>query len=222
MDSDQRKLPRPPKGPPPVPPKQDDERPPARAMLAWVVVFGMILAMVVALSSGPRGYQELPNEAVFRQMVEAGQVDKCELVREVSGKTLIRGTTKKGNVKGAKLPQRFFVSVMPDTEELRAYLRQHDVSPKVTYQNPVWGEILAQLLPVVLFLGLLYFIFMRQMRSAGMGAMNFGKSRARMLNRDKQKVTFENVAGIEEAKEEVQEIIEFLKAPQKFTKLGGR
>jgi cell division protease FtsH len=82
--------------------------------------------------------------------------------------------------------------------------------------------MLAEIVPVVVILGVLYFIFMRQVRSAGMGAMNFGKSRARAPSRDRQKVTFENVAGIEEAKEEVQEIIEFLKAPQKFQRLGGR
>jgi cell division protease FtsH len=75
---------------------------------------------------------------------------------------------------------------------------------------------------VLLIFGLLYFLFMRQMRGAGHGAMSFGKSRARLLNRDKNKVTFENVAGIDEAKEEVQEIIEFLKDPKKFQKLGGR
>jgi cell division protease FtsH len=222
MDSNPHQTRRPRKGPPPVPPKPDDNRSPARAMLAWMVVFGMILAMVYTLSSGPRGYQELENEGVFRRMVEEGLVEKCELVREVSGKTMIRGVRKSRPGDDSKLPLRFYVTVMPDTEELRAFLARHGVSPKVSYQNPLWGELLAQILPVVLFLGLLYFIFMRQMRSAGVGAMNFGKSRARILSRERQKVTFENVAGIEEAKEEVQEIIEFLKAPQKFTRLGGR
>jgi cell division protease FtsH len=78
------------------------------------------------------------------------------------------------------------------------------------------------MLPVVVILIILYFVFMRQIKSANMGAMSFGKSRAKMLNQDKKKLTFANVAGIKEAKEEVQEIVEFLKEPQKFQKLGGR
>ena len=86
----------------------------------------------------------------------------------------------------------------------------------------VWANILFSLLPIVLFIGLLWFLFIRQMRMVGKGAMSFGKSRARMLSRDKNKVTFKDVAGIDEAKEEVQEIIDFLKDPKKFQKLGGR
>ena len=89
-------------------------------------------------------------------------------------------------------------------------------------QNPYFWQIISSVLPVLLIFGLLYFLFMRQIRSAGHGALSFGKSRARMLNRDTNKITFENVAGIDEAKEEVQEIIEFLKDPKRFQKLGGR
>ena len=73
-----------------------------------------------------------------------------------------------------------------------------------------------------LFIALLYFIFIRQIKLAGKGAMSFGKSRARMLSRDKNKVTFKEVAGMQEAKEEVEEIIQFLKDPKKFQRLGGR
>jgi len=88
--------------------------------------------------------------------------------------------------------------------------------------NNFFGPLLRELLMIALFLGLLYFVFIRQIKSANMGAMSFGKSRAKMLNQDKKKLTFANVAGIQEAKEEVQEIVEFLKDPQKFQKLGGR
>ncbi|NLF23820.1 MAG: AAA family ATPase, partial [Lentisphaerae bacterium] len=192
-------------------------------MLAWLVVLFLIGMMVFALTSGGRGgYRELENEGVFRELVVAGKVEKCELVRENSGKTLIRGTRAGEEDDGTGIPKRFTVSVMPDTEELRAFLREHDVTPRVNYSNPIWGALLVQLLPIVVFLGLLYFIFVRQVRASGMGAMNFGKSRAKMLNQEKSKVTFANVAGIEEAKDEVVEIIEFLKAPQKFVTLGGR
>jgi len=77
-------------------------------------------------------------------------------------------------------------------------------------------------LPIALFLLVLYFFFRQQIRMAGKGALNFGKSKARMLARDKNKITFKDVAGVEEAKDEVQELVEFLKDPKKFQKLGGR
>ncbi len=77
-------------------------------------------------------------------------------------------------------------------------------------------------LPVVLILLLLYFFFRQQLRMAGKGAMSFGKSKAKMMARDKNKVTFKDVAGVEEAREEVSEIVEFLKDPKRFQKLGGR
>ena len=151
-----------------------------------------------------------------------GKIEKVELVRESSGKTMVRGirTGKDGDETG--LPKRFTLSVMPDTQELQQFMRAHDVNMRVNYSNPIWGALLVQIMPILIFLGLLYFIFIRQARASGMGAMNFGKSRAKMLNQEKPKITFANVAGIEEAKDEVAEIIEFLKAPQKFVRLGGR
>ena len=81
---------------------------------------------------------------------------------------------------------------------------------------------LVGLMPILLLILLIYFFFRQQIRMAGKGALSFGKSKARMLARDKNKVTFKDVAGVEEAKDEVQEIVEFLKDPKRFQKLGGR
>jgi cell division protease FtsH len=86
----------------------------------------------------------------------------------------------------------------------------------------MWTQIAAQVIPFLLIIGLLYFLFVRQLRQAGRGAMSFGKSRAKLLTRDRDKVTFAEVAGCDEAKEEVSEVVEFLKDPKKFTKMGGR
>ena len=83
-------------------------------------------------------------------------------------------------------------------------------------------EILVTLLPFIIIIGVLYFLFTRQLRMAGRGAMSFGKSRAKMLTRERDKVSFKDVAGCDEAKAEVQEIVEFLKDPKKYQKIGGR
>ena len=83
-------------------------------------------------------------------------------------------------------------------------------------------QIAAQVIPILIIMGVLYFLFVRQLRQAGRGALNFGKSRAKLLTRDRDKVTFGDVAGCDEAKEEVSEVVEFLKDPKKFTKMGGR
>jgi cell division protease FtsH len=86
----------------------------------------------------------------------------------------------------------------------------------------VFTQLALSVLPVLIIIGFLYFLFSRQLRQAGRGALNFGKSRAKLLTRDREKITFGDVAGCDEAKEEVSEVVEFLKDPKKFTKMGGR
>ncbi|MDP0496290.1 MAG: ATP-dependent zinc metalloprotease FtsH [Verrucomicrobiota bacterium JB024] len=88
--------------------------------------------------------------------------------------------------------------------------------------STMFQSFLVGLLPILLIIGLLYFLFTRQLRAAGKGAMSFGKSRAKLLTRDKERVVFRDVAGCDEAKEEVSEVVDFLKDPKKFQKIGGR
>ena len=83
-------------------------------------------------------------------------------------------------------------------------------------------DVLISLLPFLLIIGLLYFLFVRQLKNAGRGAMSFGKSKAKMLTREKGAINFKNVAGCDEAKEEVSEVVDFLKDPKKFQRIGGR
>jgi cell division protease FtsH len=83
-------------------------------------------------------------------------------------------------------------------------------------------QLVYNILPFVIVIGLLYFLFVRQLRNAGKGALSFGKSRAKLLTREKDRLTFADVAGCDEAKEEVSEVVEFLKDPKKFQKIGGR
>ncbi len=101
-------------------------------------------------------------------------------------------------------------------------------APNVSYEivekpaSTVLTDILVSLLPFLLIIGLLYILFVRQLRMAGKGAMSFGKSRAKLLTREKDRIVFKDVAGCDEAKEEVAEIVDFLKDPKKFQKIGGR
>jgi cell division protease FtsH len=97
------------------------------------------------------------------------------------------------------------------------------VKGKATYEvnKDYLGSIIFTFLPFLLIIGILFFLFRQQMKSAGRGAMSFGKSKARLLTMDRNKVTFKDVAGIQEAKEELFEIVDFLRDPKKFQKLGG-
>ena len=106
--------------------------------------------------------------------------------------------------------------------DLQEKLRQAGITPAIKTDSTLIAQTLVGFLPIALFLLVLYFLFRQQIRMAGKGALNFGKSKARMLARDKNKITFKDVAGVEEAKDEVQELVEFLRDPKKFQKLGGR
>src|SRR6266705_698199 len=108
------------------------------------------------------------------------------------------------------------------TNDLQKKLTDAGMQPAIKTESNMLAQTLVGFLPIALFLLVLYFLFRQQIRMAGKGALNFGKSKARMLARDKNKITFRDVAGVEEAKDEVQELVEFLRDPKKFQKLGGR
>jgi cell division protease FtsH len=212
-----------PKLPPVVPSPADKQEggaaagalPPKRVFGAWLVVGMLLLSMLGMLYYKPEGELKPMDQLEFRRLAKEGLVEEVAMVREPNGITYLRGT-KKGAAK-----ERFRVNVIP-SENLEQFLLENNIPCPVVNNNNFFGPFLRELLMIALFLGLLWFVFFRQIRNANMGAMSFGKSRAKMLNQDKKKVTFANVAGIQEAKEEVQEIVEFLKDPQKFQKLGGR
>jgi cell division protease FtsH len=115
-------------------------------------------------------------------------------------------------------PFRVEVSTVIQGEELRDLVKGKAVYERTT---DYLKNALFTFLPFLLVIGLLFFLFRQQMKSAGRGAMSFGKSKARLLTMDRNKVTFKDVAGIQEAKEELFEIVDFLRDPRKFQKLGG-
>jgi len=112
--------------------------------------------------------------------------------------------------------------IRPDTELNRELLKENiQVNYEEEEEGSLWTSILATWIPMI-FLIAIFFFFMRQVQAGGGKAMSFGKSRARLLNDHSKKVTFEDVAGLDEAQDEVEEIIDFLKDPKKFQRLGGR
>ncbi len=136
----------------------------------------------------------------------------------------IKTVTIEGNeISGVLSNKKVFFTYAPQDDSLIPTLRKAGVRIKVKphEENPWYLSLLASWLPIIVLVGIWIF-FMRQMQAGSGRAFSFGRSRARMFTGEQVKVTFEDVAGIEEAKEELQEIIEFLRDPQKFTKLGGR
>jgi cell division protease FtsH len=191
--------------------------------LAWTLVTFLVMASVHLFWKRGETSREIPYSPDLINLVTEGRVKRVELVEEISGVTYVRGEIlpPKDRV-GQEPSKKFRAYVQRGDDQLRDLMLKHGVGLTYPPQNPYVWQILSSAVPVILIFGVLYFLFMRQIRAAGTGALSFGKSRARMLSRDKNKITFENVAGIDEAKEEVQEIIEFLKDPKRFQKLGGR
>ncbi|MFH0954280.1 MAG: ATP-dependent zinc metalloprotease FtsH [Verrucomicrobiota bacterium] len=209
---------------PPAPsrkePGQGKQGLPMRGMALWLLLLALFLVVFQMFSEQQERYQKVPYSPDFVQLIEQGKIRKCEVVIEISGRQYVLGEMVDLDPKTGR-PRRFKVDV-PATDDLTRMLREKGVQFEFRTQNPYVWQVVSGAVPFLLVLGLLYFLFVRQMRIAGRGAMSFGKSRARLMTREKNKVTFDDVAGIDEAKEEVQEIIEFLKDPKRFQKLGGR
>ena len=173
----------------------------------------MILATAVLL------YQVVQHTSSGREQV----FPFSRLLEEIDRNNVKEVTIADSDIRGHLASGESFKTVMPmDYPELINMLRDKHV--QITGEKPSQSPWLAALVSWAPFLFLIGFwiFFMRQMQSGGNKALSFGKSRARLLTAHQKKVTFKDVAGVEEAKEELQEIIDFLKEPQKFQKLGGR
>jgi len=177
------------------------------------LLFWMVLVVVgVLIWNFSTTFQTRDRSITFSEFitwVDAGQVDKVT----ITGNEL-SGTTKSG--------ERFRTYAPLQYEALGNRLIERNVL--VTAKEPTnspWATLLYSWAPILLLIGFWIF-FMRQMQSGGNKALSFGKSRAKLSSSSQKKVTFKDVAGVDEAKEELQEIIEFLKEPQRFQRLGGR
>ncbi len=178
-------------------------------MIFWLVV-GLFMILLFHLFQAPT--QSLEEEIIFSDFMT--KVDKGDVAEVMIRPNQVNGVLKDGNK---------FKTYMVEYPDLVKLLRDKNVKivAKPPEESPWYIAFLVTWGPFVLFL-VLWFFLMRQMQIGGNKALSFGKSRARLLTEDRKKVTFADVAGIEEAKGEVTEIIEFLKDPPKFQKLGGR
>jgi cell division protease FtsH len=183
-------------------------RPFFRNLALWLLIL-LILLLVFQLFPGNEPVRHSVTYTDFLEAVEQGRVAEVTLQgREIFGLYTDRTA---------------FKTFSPDDPDLVQNLRAANVSivAKPERESPWYMTILISWFPMLLLIGVWIF-FMRQMQAGGGKAMSFGKSRARLLTQDEKKVSFADVAGIDEAKEEVGEIVEFLRNPKKFTKLGGR
>ncbi|HEY2830204.1 MAG TPA: ATP-dependent zinc metalloprotease FtsH, partial [Thermoanaerobaculia bacterium] len=179
-----------------------------KSLLFWLVL--VVVAVVIwNVSTKLQPHHRVLPFSEFLSLVDSGQVAKVEIAGQD-----ITGTTKGSEPFTSYAPTQF--------EGLVNKLVDHgvNVNARADSGNP-WASILYTWAPVLLMIGFWIF-FMRQMQSGGNKALSFGKSKAKLSSSSQKKVTFKDVAGVDEAKEELQEIIEFLKEPQKFQKLGGR
>ena len=188
--------------------KNPNTNPLNRNLFIWlfIVLFGLFIFNVYYKP------KKVYDTIIFSDFVEAVQSNNIISVT-IQGKNIL-GTYKNG---------KEFKSYAADDPELMKMLREHSVkiNAKPDDDSGMWQNIFISWFPMLLLIGVWIF-FMRQMQGGGGKAMAFGKSRARLSTSKENKVTFQDVAGVEEAKEELEEIIEFLIDPKKFTKLGGR
>ena len=175
----------------------------------WMVIGLIVILLFTVFQGAQQGGQEQPNFSEFLKAVESGRVDSV----------VIRGNLVSYTLKDSAATQRTYIVDYP---ELIKMLRDRGVriAVKPPDSNP-WYAVFLQWVPMLLFIGVWIF-FMRQMQGGGAKALSFGKARARLISEKQNKVTFQDVAGVDEAKEELREIIDFLKDPQKFQKLGGK
>ena len=206
----------------------DDFKSGVRPWLVWLAILGFIPLLIMLrnqteIKAKVLKYQEFIKK-VDDNLIRDGKITynpQTSDLREITGtyvETLESGKPKLVDGKEVLTP---FVIKIPLTDKLVEKLLASDAFVTREPNTLVWSVVIS-LLPFLIIAGFIYFVFIRNLKMAGKNALSFGKSKARMLAKDKNKTTFKDVAGVEEAKDEVSELVEFLKDPKKFQKLGGR
>ncbi len=179
-----------------------------RNLVVWMLMAVMTI-LLFNLLSAPKKVEEEMVFSEFLLKLDSGEIDEV----------VIKENQVTGRLKDGKKFKTYLAEYPDLVKELKA--KKVKITAKPPDESPWYVSFFFSWGPII-FLVLVWIFFMRQMQSGGNKALSFGKSRARLISDKSVKITFADIAGIEEAKEEVQEIIDFLKSPQKFSKLGGK
>ena len=184
-------------------------------MALWVVLLVTLVLLLAVVNKN----EEAPEERNYSQLTAMLKADQVSAIEIQDGEVLFTSDGKKFH---SYIDASFYEAFQADVQAARARNENLSVVMKRKPETSMWQQLLFSMgLPLLLIIG--FWVFMaRQMQAGGGKAMSFGKSRARLLTENQTKVTFEDVAGVEESKIELEEIIAFLRDPKKFTRLGGR
>jgi cell division protease FtsH len=187
-----------------------------KSLLIWVaILFGLVLFVQMIGGSTRTATGEQIAYSEFIRQVNDGNVRSVTMTTTADRNSLITGRLSDGGV---------FRTTAPADASVSSTLidKGVDVQVKADEGSSIWLLMLYNSLPLILIIGISFFVMRQMQKNAGSGAMGFGKSRARMLTEKQGRVTFADVAGIDEAREELQEIVEYLRDPGKFARLGGK
>jgi cell division protease FtsH len=197
-----------------------------KAFLIWAVIVIILLGLWSITSK----HSDVPEESFsiqkMMQRIASGDITKIQIKNDPTNGGgdwfTVTGNVNETDKDGKPVTPPF-VATGRITDQMYSQLSAtKGLEVEEDKGNGLFIGILFTILPWLIFVGFLYWILMKQFKIAGRGAMAFGKSRARMLTRDRERMTFADVAGCDEAKEEVQEVVEFLRDPKKFQRIGGR